>query len=92
MRTTRIDVTGSKRDARAELTRDGANVIATVYEGGQAAAHGRGRLRVHSHIVGASQREELYEMARRVQHALDGCVGTNGDVEDYWQAIQKLAD
>jgi len=42
--------------------------------------------------VSASLRDELYEMARELQHALDGYVGTNGDVEDYWLAIQRLAD
>jgi len=82
MRVTRIDVKGEARGRRAELTRDGGNVIASVCVEGE----------VHSHIVGASQRDNLYEMARRVQHALDGHVGTNGDVEDYWQAIQRLAD
>jgi hypothetical protein len=82
MRVTRIDVRGAAPNRRAELTRDGGNVIASVWVEGE----------VHSHIVGASQRDDLYEMARRVQHALDGYVGTNGDVQDYWQAIQRLAD
>ena len=82
MRVMRIDVRGAARDRHAELTRDGANVIASVWIEGE----------VHSHIGGASQRDELYEMARRVQHALDGYVGTKGDVVDYWQAIQRLAD
>jgi hypothetical protein len=82
MRVTRIDVRGAAPNRRAELTRDGGNVIASVWVEGE----------VHSHIVGAGQRDNLYEMARRVQHALDGRVGTNGDVEDYWQAIQRLAD
>lgn len=82
MRMTRIDVRGAAPNRRAELTRDGGNVIASVWVEGE----------VHSHVVGASRRDDLYEMARRVQHALDGHVGTNGDVEDYWQAIQRLAD
>jgi len=88
MRVTRIDVRGAAPNRRTELTRDGGNVIASVWVEGK----------VQSHIVGASQRDNLYEMARRVQHALDGHVGTNGDVierealADYWQAIQRLAD
>ena len=82
MRVTRIDVRGEVPDRRAELTRDGANVIASVWIGGE----------VHSHVVGASKQDDLYEMARRVQHALDGYVGTNGDVQDYWRAILWLAD
>ncbi|MFO7958001.1 MAG: hypothetical protein R6X33_12985 [Candidatus Brocadiia bacterium] len=82
MRVTRIDVRGAAPNRRAELTRDGGNVIASVWVEGE----------VHSHVVGASRRDDLYEMARRVQHALDGHIGTNGDVEDYWQAIQRLAD
>ena len=85
MRVTRIDVRGAAKGRRAELTRDGGNVIASVWVGDDADDH-------VVHIVGASQRDKLYEMARRVQHALDGHVGTNGDVEDYWQAIQRLAD
>ncbi len=82
MKVTRIDVRGAAPDRRAELTRDGANVIACVWVEGE----------LHTHVVGASRRDDLYEMARRVQHALDGYVGTNGDIEDYWTAIQRLAD
>ncbi len=82
MKVTRIDVRGLKANRRAELTRDGANVIAAVRVEGK----------VHSHVVGAGRRDDLYEMARRVQHALDGHIGTNSDVDDYWHAIQRLAD
>ncbi len=83
MRVTRIDVTGEARDRRAELTRDGRNVIATVWIDGK---------RDHTHIVGVGGRDELYETARQLQHALDGYVGTQGDIDDYWQAIQRLAE
>ena len=88
MRVTRIDVRGAAPNRRAELTRDGGNVIASVWIEGE----------VHSHIVGASRQAELQEIARRVQHALDGYAGTNGDVDDldevadYWRAILWLAD
>jgi hypothetical protein len=82
MRVTRIDVRGAALNRRAELTRDGGNVIASVWVEGE----------VHSHVVGASKQDDLYEMARRVQHALDGHVGASGDVQDYWIAIQWLAD
>ena len=82
MRVTRVDVRGAAPDRRAELTRDGGNVIASVWVEGK----------VHSHIEGASKEDDLYEMARRVQHALDGYVGTSGDVQDYWLAILWLAD
>ena len=84
MRVTRIDVRGAAPNRRAELTRDGGNVIANVWIEGKRAGS--------SMIVGASRRDDLHEMARRVQHTLDGYIGTNGDVEDYWQAIQRLAD
>ena len=82
MRVTRIDLRGSRPNCHAELTRDGGNVIASVWVEGE----------VHSHIVGASKQDDLYEMARRVQHALDGYVGTSGDIQDYWLAILWLAD
>ena len=79
---TRIDLQSSRPNCRAELTRDGGDVIASVWV----------ESKVHSHIVGASKQDHLYEMARRVQHALDGYVGTSGDVQDYWLAILWLAD
>ncbi|MFO7956313.1 MAG: hypothetical protein R6X33_04380 [Candidatus Brocadiia bacterium] len=82
MRITRIDVRGAAPNRRAELTRDGGNVIASVWVEGE----------VHSHVVGATRRDDLYEMARRVQHALDGHIGTNSMVHDYFRLIERLAD
>jgi len=82
MLVTRIDVRGAAPSRRAELTRDGGNVIANVWIEGKRAGSAM--------IVGASHRDDLYEMARRIQHALDGYVGTHGDVEDYWRAVESL--
>jgi len=82
MRTTRIHVEGA-HGRRAELTRDGANVRARLWLDSQRIGNDL--------VVGTSRREDLYEMARRVQHAVDGYIGTDGDVADYWMAIEKLA-
>lgn len=57
MQVTRIDVRGEAANRRAELTRDGGNVIASVRIAGK----------VHSHIVGTGERDRLYQMAQRVQ-------------------------
>jgi len=63
--------------------RDGANVTAVVRIDGKVD---------HTHVVGASQTENLFEMATHIQHALDGCRGTNSMVHDYYRLIQRLAD
>lgn len=78
----RIDVEGEERGRRAQLTRDGANVIATIYIDGKLE---------QTHVVGHSQEENLFEMARRVQRALDGAQGTNSMIHDYYRLIQRLA-
>ena len=83
MRIGRIDVEGDARGRTVELMRDGANVTAVVRIDGKVD---------HTHVVGASQTENLFEMATRIQHALDGCRGTNSMIHDYYRLIQRLAD
>ena len=83
MRVKQIKVEGEKRGATVELTRDGNNVTAVVRKDGQTVGN--------AHIVGAGQRENLEEMARQIQHAADGHVGTNGDVAGYQWLIDILA-
>ena len=84
MRIRRIDVEGDRNGRRAELTRDGANVIASIFD--------HGDLVGSPHIVGHSQEENLRELARIVQQELDGHTGTNSMVEDYHRLIMRLAE
>lgn len=84
MRLTRIDVEGDARGRRAELTRDGANVIAVIRENGEMVGN--------AHIVGHTREEDLFELARIVQRALDGYTGTNSEVDDYYRLLQRLAN
>jgi hypothetical protein len=83
MRITRIDAAGDAPRRHLELIRDGANVRAKVYEDDILAAE---------HLVGAGRTEDLFEMAVSIQHALDGCRGTNSMVHDYYRLSQRLAD
>jgi len=82
MRVREIKVEGEKRGATVELARDGNNVTAVVKYDGTVE---------HSHVVGATQRENLEELARQIQHAADGYVGTHGDVAGYQWLIDILA-
>mgnify|MGYP006311335761 CR=1 FL=1 len=36
--------------------------------------------------------DPLWAMAERLQETLDGCVGTNSMVHDYFRELQRLAD
>lgn len=78
MRIRRIDVEGSE-GRRAELTRDGANVIACIYEDGDLVGN--------AHIVGASKKRKLRELARTVQREM----GRQASVDEYHQLIRRLA-
>jgi len=82
MRVREIKVEGEKRGATVELAREGRNLTAVVKYDGTVE---------HSHVVGASHRENLEELARRIQHAADGYVGTQGDVAGYQWLIDILA-
>jgi hypothetical protein len=84
MRLTRIDVRSDDRRRVAVLTRDGANVIAVIRENCEVVGN--------AHIVGHTQEENLFELARIVQHALDGYTGTNSMIHDYYRLLQRLAN
>ena len=84
MQIRRIDVEGDRNGRSAELTRDGANVIAVIRE--------KGNVVGNPHIVGHTQEENLRELARIVQQELDGHTGTNSMVEDYHRLIMRLAE
>ena len=36
--------------------------------------------------------DPLWELAERLQETLDGCVGTNSMVHDYYRELERLAD
>ena len=83
MRVRRIDVEGTRRGHRAELTRDGANVIANIYIEGDLAG---------CHIVGHSQTENLRELARQLQSTLDGhSVAPQAAADGYHHFLRQLA-
>ena len=44
------------------------------------------------HHVQADCEEDLWSMAERLQHHLDGQRGTNSDITDYYRELQRLAD
>ena len=48
---------------------------------------GERRYRIH-----ADCEEDLWAMAERLQHQLDGCRGTNSDIHDYYRQLLQLSD
>ena len=45
-----------------------------------------------THQVQADDRDDQWSMAEILQHALDGYVGTNGDIDGYFRTIRMLGD
>ena len=45
-----------------------------------------------THIVDASDEDDLWSMAKCLQETLDGCRGTRSDTMDYFRALQHFAD
>ena len=43
-------------------------------------------------IAADADESELWNQARNLQHALDGVVGTNGDIDGYYRELQRFAD
>jgi len=86
MRITRIDIEG--RDGRyATITRrKGCRwievTILTPYQ-----PDGKGH-----RIAADADESELWNQARNLQHALDGRVGTTGDIDGYYRQLQRFAD
>lgn len=92
MRITRIDLAG-KTGNFAILTRktdskyiDVEILLACKNDNGEAEGYGQ---RVQH--VQADDREDKWSMADCLQHTLDGYVGTRGDIDDYFMAIQMIA-
>jgi len=83
MKTTRIDVSSTK--GRAAIFRSGSDIVINV-----------SRLvgRPDSWVVSAAPAADAERLvaARRLQVALDGCYGTNGDVAEYLRVIGTFAD
>jgi len=81
MKVTRIDVEGTVGKATV-LRSETGEVVINIHAPQNA-----------SWVVDhEEQRRGLWPMARKVQCALDGCYGTEGDVADYHRIIQMLAD
>ena len=45
-----------------------------------------------THHVQADCDEDIWSMAECLQHHLDGCRGTNSDINDYYRELQRFAD
>ena len=45
-----------------------------------------------THQVQADDADDQRSMAQILQHALDGHIGINGDIDEYFRAIQMLGD
>ncbi|MBN2583203.1 MAG: hypothetical protein JXL80_09045 [Planctomycetes bacterium] len=86
MRITRVDIEGRQgRFATLVRKTDSEYIEVTVLTPEQ--PDGEKRL-VHAR----SGDEELWDEARRLQAALDGRRGTNGDIDGYYRELQRLAD
>ena len=81
MKTTRIDI--ESKSGRATIFRSGADIVVNVT-----------RLvgRPDSWVVPAGGAEQMLLAARRLQQAMDGCRGTEGDVAEYLNAIATFAN
>ena len=94
MKTTRIDIEGPNGNAtiaRSDMTieiigRRGTRVIETR-DGRSCLGYRRFRW-----AVNAGNYDEIDEIARRLQRALDGYEGTNGDVADYRRVLAAFED
>jgi len=86
MRTTRIDIEGSQGRYATITRRTGSRWIeVTILTPDQ--PDGKD-LRI---FAGADQ-SDLWSHARNLQHALDGVIGTNGDIDGYYRQLQRFAD
>ena len=82
-RTTTRDGVGLPR-AFARITRkigDEHIVVTILTPGGE-----------HTHHVDPGCHDDLWSMAECIQETLDGCVGTNSMVHEYFQELQRFAD
>jgi len=86
MRITRIDIEGREGRYATITRRKGCRwievTILTPYQ-----PDGK------DHRIAADADEsELWNQARNLQHALDGVIGTTGDIDGYYRELQRFAD
>ncbi len=46
----------------------------------------------HTHQVDPGCHDDLWSMAECLQETLDGCVGTNSMIHDYYRELERFAD
>jgi len=46
----------------------------------------------HTHQVDPGSHDDLWSMAECLQETLDGCVGTNSMIHDYYRELERFAD
>ena len=86
MRITRIDIEGRQGRYATITRRQGSRWIEVTILTPQK-PDGK------DHRIAADADEsELWNQARNLQHALDGVVGTNGDIDGYYRELQRFAD
>jgi len=44
------------------------------------------------HTVQADCEDDIWSMADCLHHELEGCKGTRGDIDEYYQALLRLSD
>ena len=86
MRITRIDFEGEKAGnyATAVRKRDSQYIEVTIFT--PKAPHGC------EHNAQANDKEDVYLMARHLQHELDECRGTNSMIHEYCRQLLTLSD
>ena len=92
MRTTRIDIEGSR--GRATIFRSGSDIVVNVT---RRAGKPDDTIRLgigheDSWLVGCRDHAAQQGLAVRLQKTLDGHAGTAGDVADYQRVIETFAD
>ena len=92
MKITRIDIEG--RTGKATIFRSGTEILINIArrtEAGDTTIR-RGIGRNDSWVVSAISHWEQNDAARKLQRALDGQIGTAGDVAEYQHVIETFAD
>lgn len=87
MHITRIDIEGSTAGRYPSITRrkDSEHIEVTIIT----PQTSKGMVkRIHA----KSFENVLWNFARELQTMLDGRLGTNGDIDDYYRVLQRFAD
>lgn len=89
MKTTQIQIEGNNGN-QATVFRSSDQIVINL----SIVKHGRFgiRRREDSWVVNARSEREQVDAARKLQRALDGQIGTAGDVADYQRVIETFAD